>query len=174
MLFPKEKAQAIRLVIFDVDGVLTNGLLHYLNEEIEYKAFHMHDGLGIRLLQRAGIKTAIISAKNSQGVKRRLEELEIDEIYLGHEKKLPIYEQLKQKMQLEDKHIAYMGDDLPDLPLLRRAGLALTVRNASQIIKDQAHYITQKKPGKGAVREVCDSLLEAQGLYQSALKVYLE
>ena len=117
-----EKAKSIRLLILDVDGVLTTGAIYYgnhsaNNDALEFKGFHVHDGLGIKLLQKTGVQVGVISAKTSHAVSRRLADLNIDHIHLGHEDKLPIYETLKQKLGLRDEQIAYMGDDLPDLPI---------------------------------------------------------
>lgn len=168
-----EKAQAVKLLVLDVDGVLTTGALYYGNNGFEMRGFHIHDGLGIKLLQKAGIQVAVISGKKSEPVEKRMKELNIAHAYLGHEDKLPAYEELKAKLNLDDHEIAYMGDDLPDLPLLRRAGLSFTVPGTPEIIHQSVDFITKKKPGKGAVREVCDWLLEAKGCYQSVIQSYL-
>ena len=168
-----EKAKTIRLLILDVDGTLTSGVIYYGNQGAELKGFHIHDGMGIKLLQKAGIKIAVITAKKSEAVAKRMSDLNIEHVYFGQEEKLAAYENLKQTLQLSDNEIAYMGDDLPDLPLLRRVNLAITVPNAPLIIKQHADLITKKKPGKGAVREVCEFILEAQNHYQSVLQSYL-
>ena len=168
-----EKAKKIRLLILDVDGVLTTGALYYGSNGFEMRGFHIHDGMGIKLLMQANIKVAIISSKQSDAVEKRLQELGITHAYLGQEDKRPAYEDLKTKLQLADDEIAYMGDDLPDLPLLRRAGLAITVPNAPEIIQQNADYITEKKPGKGAVREACEFLLKAQDKLEFVLEFYL-
>lgn len=173
-----EKAKTIRLLILDVDGILTTGVIYYGNhsandDALEFKGFHVHDGIGIKLLQRAGIQVAIISAKNSPVVSRRLKDLKIEHIYLGYEEKLPAYEAIKKTLGFADNEIAYMGDDLPDLPVLRRVGLALTVPQAVAEVRQHVDYTTEKKSGKGAVREVCELILHAQGLYQSVIQSYL-
>ncbi len=168
-----EKAKAIRLLICDVDGVLTTGVIYYLSQEMEMKGFHVHDGLGIKLLQKAGIPVAVISAKNSAVTAHRLQHLDIAHAYLGHENKLSAYEELKQKLRFNDNEIAFIGDDLPDLALLRRVGLAITVPQAPAIIQQQSHCITTKKAGKGAVREVCEFILQAQAKYESVIESYL-
>jgi 3-deoxy-D-manno-octulosonate 8-phosphate phosphatase (KDO 8-P phosphatase) len=167
------KAKQVRLLILDVDGVLTTGAIYYGANGFEMRGFHIHDGMGIKLLQKAGLQVAIISSKKSEAVEKRIEELGIQHAYLGHENKLPSYEDLKQKLKLSDQEIAYMGDDLPDLPLLKRAGFAATVANAPQIIQQHADYISKIKPGKGAVREVCEFILEAQDKLQSVLQSFL-
>jgi len=168
-----EKAKATRVLVLDVDGVLTTGALYYGSEGFEMRGFHIHDGMGIKLLQNAGIKVAIISGKQSDAVERRIKELQIEHAYLGYDAKLPAYEDLKQKLNVSDHEIAYMGDDLPDLPILRRAGFSITVPQAPDIIKQHVDYITKIKPGKGAVREVCELILEAQDQLQSVLQSYL-
>lgn len=170
----REKAKTIRLLILDVDGVLTTGVVYYGSDGFEMKGFHLHDGLGIKLLQKSGVTVAIISGKNSEPVARRLNDLHVEHVYLGHEDKIPPYEALKQMLKLKDDEIAYMGDDLPDLPLLRRAGLALTVPQAPLIIQQHADYITKNKAGKGAVREACEFIMEAQGQLESVIQSYLE
>ncbi len=169
-----EKAKAIRLLVLDVDGVLTSGTIYYGDQGQELKGFHLHDGLGLKLLQKTGVAVAIISGKNSSAVTRRVEELNIEHAYLGYDDKLPAFAALKQKLQLSDAHIAYMGDDLPDLPLLRRVHFAITVAEAPQLIRDHAHYITSNKAGQGAVREVCELIMQAQQNYQAAIAPYLQ
>lgn len=167
------KAKPIRLLILDVDGVLTAGFLRYSNQGLEVKDFHVHDGLGIKLLQKSTIAVAIISSKKSAAVTERAKEIGIEHCYLGYENKLPAYEELKQKLQLNDQQIAYMGDDLPDLPLLRRAGLAISVPQAPAIIHEHVDFITTRQGGNGAVREVCELILRAQGTYQTVIESFL-
>lgn len=168
-----EKAKSIRLLILDVDGVLTNGKIYYGPNDIELKAFHIHDGLGLKLLQKAGIEIAIISGKHSAAVEKRMMELKIKYVYLGHNDKLPIYETLKQNTQMKDEQIAYIGDDLPDLPILKRAGFSATVPNAPAIISQHIDFITNNLGGQGAVREVCDLILKAQNQYENVIESYL-
>ncbi len=155
-----EKAKKIRLVTFDVDGVLTAGGMMYGQEGIESKHFHVHDGQGMRHLQ-------------SPIIKRRMEDLGITHVYQQQSSKLVAYEDLKQKLHLTDEQIAYTGDDLPDLPILSRVGLAITVANAPKIMQQYVHWTTQKKGGKGAAREVCDFIMHAQGTYQTIIDSYL-
>lgn len=156
------KMAQIRLLALDVDGILTNGVIYYADNETEIRGFFTQDGVGIKLLQQAGIKVAIISAKKSPAVLKRMQDLGIQHIYLGQEEKLIAFEDLKEKVQLTDSQIAYMGDDLPDLPVLLRAGLALSVPDAPNIILQHVDYVTEKKGGKGAVREVCELILKHQ------------
>lgn len=168
-----DKAIKIKYLLLDVDGVLTNGLLFYGHHDEVTRAFHIHDGLGIKLLQKTGILIGIISAKKSDAVLKRLGDLDIQHIYLGYEKKLPAFLDFKETMQAEDHSIAYMGDDLPDLPLLKRAGLSITVPHAPEIIKQQVDYVTKKKAGKGAVREVCEFIMTAQDTFSTIINSYL-
>lgn len=166
------KAQAIKLLILDVDGTLTNGIIYYGNNNIEMRGFHVHDGMGIKLLRRSGVNVAVISAKESEHVAKRLTDLKIEHVYLGYEEKLPAYEELKRRLNLKDAEIAYMGDDLTDLAILKRCGLALTVPNAPEIIKHHSDYISVKKAGKGAVREACELIMQSQNTFEKAIKSY--
>lgn len=168
-----EKTKPIRLLILDVDGVLTSGTIYVGMQGTEMKGFHIHDGLGIRLMQKAGIEMAVISGHYSEAVAERLRYLDVKHVYLGHDKKLPAYDELKQTLSLNDHEIAYMGDDLPDLPLLTRVGLAMTVTQAPEIIKKHAHFVSTKKGGKGAVREACEFILEGKGQLQTVFDAYL-
>lgn len=168
-----EKAKPVRLLILDVDGILTTGKLFYSAQHQEIKDFHVRDGMGIKLLQQTGVSVAVISGRTSEAVKKRMQELDIEYIFLGDDKKLPLYEQLKQQLGLEDKEIACMGDDLPDLPMLRRAGLALTVPQAPDIIQQYADLVTKTAAGEGAVREACELIMHAQATYPAVLQPYL-
>jgi 3-deoxy-D-manno-octulosonate 8-phosphate phosphatase (KDO 8-P phosphatase) len=168
-----DRAKQIKLAIFDVDGVLTNGGLYYSKEGSAMKEFHVHDGIGIKLLLQAGLQVAIITGCHSRTVERRMQDLGVLHVYQGQNDKLPAYEELKNKTQLADENILYMGDDFPDLPLLTRVGLGITVANAPKIIQQYAAWVTHAKGGRGAVREVCDFLLEAQDLYKTLIKQYL-
>jgi 3-deoxy-D-manno-octulosonate 8-phosphate phosphatase (KDO 8-P phosphatase) len=168
-----EKAKPIKLLILDVDGILSTGALYYDKTGETFKPFHVHDGLGIKLLQRAGIEVAIISAKKSDALVMRLKDLKLEHTYLGYEDKLPAYNELKSKLGLTDQQIAYMGDDLPDLPLLKRAGFAATAANGTEIVKQHVDFTATHKGGKGAVRELCELLLKAQNMYDSVVESYL-
>jgi 3-deoxy-D-manno-octulosonate 8-phosphate phosphatase (KDO 8-P phosphatase) len=168
-----DNVKKIRLLVLDVDGVLTTGAIYYGSNGFEMRGFHIHDGMGIKLLQKANISVAIISSKKSEAVEKRIQELGISHAYLGCEDKLPAYEDLKQKLNLMDDEIAYMGDDLPDLSILRRVGFAITVPNAPEIIQQHVDYITKIKPGKGAVREVSEFILQAQDKLQLVLQSYI-
>ena len=168
-----DKAKKIKLAIFDVDGVLTNGSLFYSKEGSELKEFHVHDGVGIKLLQQAGIQVGIITACQSATVAKRMSDLGVVHVYQGQQNKLEAYEDLKKKLNLPDENILYVGDDFPDLPLLSRVGMGITVANAPKIMKQYVTWVTQANGGQGAVREICDFILEAQDLYQTAIRPYL-
>ena len=168
-----EKAAQIRLVIFDVDGVLTDGSLYLGDDGQEYKAFNSKDGLGMKMLRASGVEIGIITARTSQVVATRMASLGIRHVYQGREAKLPAFEELKQKLGLTDEQIAYVGDDVVDLPILRRVGLAITVQDAHKLAVRHAHWQTGSPGGRGAAREVCELLMEAQGTLETAMKNYL-
>jgi len=159
----KQRAARIKLVVFDVDGVLTDGRLYYGAGGEELKVFHVHDGQGMKRLQKAGVQLAIISGRDSAAVTRRMQDLGIEHVFQGDEHKLPIFERLLQKLGLPPEQVACVGDDLPDLPLLQKAGLAVAVANAMPVLKQAAHHVTSARGGRGAAREVCDLILDAQG-----------
>jgi 3-deoxy-D-manno-octulosonate 8-phosphate phosphatase (KDO 8-P phosphatase) len=152
----------VRLAVFDVDGVLTDGRLYYGAGGEELKVFHVHDGQGLKRLQKAGVTLAIISGRDSAAVARRMQDLGIEHVFQGDEHKLPIFERLLKQLGLTAEQCACVGDDLPDLPLLQRAGLAVAVANAQPVIKQAARYVTVSHGGRGAAREVCDLILAAQ------------
>ncbi|MBK1641328.1 3-deoxy-D-manno-octulosonate 8-phosphate phosphatase [Chromatium okenii] len=158
-----ERAAHIRLVIFDVDGVLTDGSLFLGDDGQEYKAFNSRDGLGMTLLQSTGVRLAVITGRTSQVVQRRMASLGIAEVYQGYQDKLPAYAELKQKLALTDAAIAYVGDDVVDLPIMRLVGLAIAVSDAHPRVQEQAHLRTKAAGGRGAAREVCELILSAQG-----------
>jgi 3-deoxy-D-manno-octulosonate 8-phosphate phosphatase (KDO 8-P phosphatase) len=152
----------VRLAVFDVDGVLTDGRLYYGAGGEELKVFHVHDGFGLKRLQAAGVILAIISGRDSAAVTRRMQDLGVEHVFQGDEHKLPIFERLLKQLRLTPEQCACVGDDLPDLPLLQRAGLAVAVANARPAIKQVAHHVTVARGGHGAAREVCDLILAAQ------------
>jgi 3-deoxy-D-manno-octulosonate 8-phosphate phosphatase (KDO 8-P phosphatase) len=168
----QKRAKSIRMLILDVDGVLTDGRIVYTSEGKEIKHFNVRDGFGIRLAHRGGIKTAIITARYSAVVAHRARELEISEVHQNALKKLPAYEQILKAHQLSDDQIAYIGDDLIDLPLLRRVGLAVAVADAHPEVKQMVHYVTQLSGGRGAVREIIELILKAQGTWEEATSRY--
>lgn len=165
-------AQKIKLVLLDVDGVLTDGRLYYGNAGEELKAFDIQDGLGIKLLQRGGIKVGIITGRSSELVKRRAQELAIDPLIQGREDKLTALNELLEKMTIDLEEIAFVGDDLPDLAVIRRVGLGITPANGNHLVASQALWQTKKSGGSGAVREVAELILSAQGKLESLLATY--
>lgn len=158
-----QRAARVRLVVFDVDGVFTDGRLHYGPGGEELKVFHVHDGQGVKRLLAAGVTVAVISGRESAAVSRRMQDLGIAHVFQGDEHKLPIYERLLKKLALTPEETACVGDDLPDLPLLEKAGLAVAVANATAPVRAKAHHLTSATGGMGAVREVCDLILAARG-----------
>jgi 3-deoxy-D-manno-octulosonate 8-phosphate phosphatase (KDO 8-P phosphatase) len=156
------QAEKIKLFITDVDGVLTDGRIVLGNDGEELKFFHVHDGLGIKLAQQAGIKTAIITGRESELVARRAGELEISEVHQNIKDKLEVFANLLAKYDISEENVAYIGDDLNDLPILKKVGLSLTVANGVQAVKDEVDYTTEKEGGQGAVREVIELILAAQ------------
>ncbi|PIE40637.1 MAG: phenylphosphate carboxylase subunit delta [Gammaproteobacteria bacterium] len=163
MTAASEKAKKVKIAVFDVDGVMTDGALYYSSKGDELKAFNVKDGLGIKLLQKHGIKTAIITGRSSELVNRRANELGFDYWYQGREDKITALNELLSDigMQLED--VGYMGDDLPDLPAIRHAGFGATVADGTQLVLKHADWISNHRGGHGAVREFCEFILDAQG-----------
>ena len=168
-----EKAKKIRLAIFDVDGVLTTGVLGYGANGLEYKEFHVYDGQGMKFLKKSGVEIGIITACKSKMVTKRMQDLEIAHVYQGSCDKMRDYEDLKLKLNLNDEQIAYIGDDLPDLALIQKAGLGITVPNAPQILQTHANWITTRNGGRGAAREMCELIMNAQGTYTALINSYL-
>lgn len=168
-----EKASRIKLVIFDVDGVLTDGSLFLSDDGQEYKAFHSQDGFGMRLLQESGIEIGIITGRESTLVKLRMEELGITQVMQGRREKGPALDELMEKTGLSLDEIAYVGDDVVDLPIMSRVGLSIAVQDARPIVKKHAHWITQSPGGRGAGRDVCELVLEAHGKWDDIIQRYL-
>ena len=169
-----EKARAVRLLVLDVDGVLSDGRLYFSEDGQELKTFDTQDGHGIKMLQQAGIACAIITGRNTQLVARRAANLGIKHLLQGREDKGVALRALAQELAMPLDEIAYMGDDWPDLPAIRMAGLGVAVANAHKEVRHHADLVTTARGGRGAVREICDLILEAQGLYQQALEPYLD
>lgn len=167
------RAALIRLVIFDVDGVLTDGSLFLGDDGLEYKAFHAHDGYGMKLLQHGGVEIAVITARTSEVVRLRMQSLGIQRVYQGKLDKLSAYQTLLAETGYTDTQIAYVGDDLVDLPVMLRVGLALAVANAHPVVKRYAHATTQQAGGRGAAREACELILDAQGKLAPLIERYL-
>ena len=168
------KAAAVRLIVFDVDGVLTDGSLFIGDDGQEYKAFNSKDGHGMVMLQQSGVEIAIITGRTSEVVRIRMASLGIERVYQGKREKLPAYEEIKQITGFDDEQIAYVGDDIVDLPVMTRVGFAVTVQDAHPLAKQHAHWVTPSGGGRGAAREVCELIMDAQGTLQSALRPYLD
>ncbi len=168
----KEQMQNIRLLLLDVDGVMTDGGIAYDNNGVETKHFHVRDGHGLKLLQRAGIEVGIITGRKSDIVLRRAAELDITRVYQGAKNKLEPYEQILQDTGFIDSQVAYVGDDLIDLPVLRRVGFAIAVADAAVELRPWVDYITSVGGGKGAVREVCDLILKQGGRWKEVTARY--
>ena len=168
-----ENLDKIKLLIMDVDGVLTDGSIVVNADAREIKIFNVHDGHGIRLWQRAGFKTAIISGRTSEPTKVRAEQLEIEHVFENCHFKLPTCEKLLDDLGLLPENAAYMGDDLPDLPVMRYVGLGVAVANAIDPLKEYADYVTNKAGGDGAVREVIELILKETGKWQALMDRYL-
>lgn len=167
----RRRAARIRLLLMDVDGTLTDGHVWLLSQPdgsaLELKCFHAQDGQGLTLAAQAGIRTGIISGRESAAVRRRAKESRIEFVCEGRAVKLPVYLELLEKTGLREEEVAYVGDDLPDLPVMRRVGLAIAVANASPEVKRAAHFVTRANGGQGAIREVVELLLKSQGKWES-------
>ena len=167
------KARAIKLLLLDVDGVLTDGNLIYSHEGKESKSFNTQDGFGLRMLQDAGVEVGIITARSSEALSRRSEDLKISHLYQGAKNKLDAYKEIITKTGRKPFEIAYMGDDWLDLVLLKRVGLSAAPANAVREVKEIVHYICEHSGGHGAVRELCDLILEAQGRHREFFQLYM-
>lgn len=167
------RAALIRLMIFDVDGILTDGSLQFGPEGEVIKSFNVLDGHGIKLLQQSGVTTAIISARQSTLVARRAADLGIVHVYQGVHDKRAAFEQLLAQSGIRSNACGFAGDDVMDLPVLTRVGFAVSVPNGHPEVRQRVHYVTQAGGGRGAVREICDFILRAQGNYEAALAPYL-
>ena len=168
------RAAQIRLVIFDVDGVLTDGRLYLADDGNEFKAFHSRDGHGLKMLQNQGVAVAIISGRRSLAVERRMADLGINYVYMGVQDKLVAFQDLLQNQGLDAAQVAYVGDDVIDLPVMSRVGLAIAVQDADPFVKRHAHWQTPSPGGCGAAREVCELLLEALGRLEPERARFIE
>lgn len=164
------RTKDIKLVIFDVDGVLTDGSIIIGDDGEEYKAFHSRDGHGMRLLQYTGVEIAIITGRTSKVVEHRMTNLGINHLYQGQKVKLPAFEDLIDRLKLKPEQCAYVGDDWVDMAIMSRVGLAIAVQDADAIVKKHAHWITPAKGGKGAARQVCELIMEGQGTLQDQIE----
>ncbi|MGB8378373.1 MAG: HAD-IIIA family hydrolase [Rhodanobacteraceae bacterium] len=170
----RKRAARIRLAVFDVDGVLTDGRLWYADDGREIKAFHAHDGLGLKRLLANGIEVAIITSRSSPLVTERTAELGVAHVYQGQNDKPACLARLLHALKLEAEQTAYTGDDLPDLAVMQQVGLAVAVANAHRSVRERCHWQTRHEGGAGAVREVCDLILDAQGRSESELAAFVQ
>jgi 3-deoxy-D-manno-octulosonate 8-phosphate phosphatase (KDO 8-P phosphatase) len=166
------KAEKIKLLILDVDGVLTDGRLYYTDRGEEIKAFNVHDGHGIVMMKKAGIKTAIISGRKSKSVRVRARELGVRYVYQGIFDKVRVMEQIIKREKIKRENVCYMGDDVTDIALLLRVGFSVSVMNGAPDVKTVVDYVTTKKGGKGAVREIAEIILKAKGLWEQIINNY--
>ena len=169
-----EAAQAIRLIAFDVDGVMTDGGLYLSDSGEEFKRFNSLDGHGLKMLMASGVELAFISGRTSRCVELRAKSLGVTYLHQGINDKLDAMQKLLAKLQLPPAAAAFMGDDVVDLPAMRHVGLSLSVPDAPQVVRDRAHYVTRCSGGHGAVREACELLMSAQGTLTSQLASYLK
>lgn len=166
-------AKKIRLVLFDVDGVLTDGRLILGDDGQEYKAFHSRDGHGIKMLQRAGVATGIITGRTSKVVAHRVRDLGIQHVHQGCLEKLPVCQELLATLSLGPEAVAFVGDDVVDLPIMLHVGLGIAVHNAHALVKQHAHWIAPSSGGQGAARDVCELIMHAHGTYSALMQEYL-
>jgi len=169
----KRRARQIKLVLMDVDGTMTDGGVTLLSQNdgtaLEIKTFDAHDGQGLTLAHTAGLRTGCITGRESAALLRRAQEMKMEFIYMKQPLKMPAYEEILQKAGVSDSAVAYIGDDLPDIPLLRRAGLAIAVGNAVPEVKQAAHYTTRALPGHGAVREAVELVLRSKEIWEAMI-----
>lgn len=169
-----ERAANVKLVAFDVDGVLTDGGLYIGDNGVEYKAFYSRDGHGLRMLMDSGIAVGIITGRQSQLVSNRMDSLGVKYVYQGRREKRPAFELLLEDTGLSSEQVAFVGDDVMDLPVMLRAGLAVAVADAHPLVIAHAHWQTPNPGGRGAVRDVCELLMRAHGSLDAVLRAYLE
>jgi len=170
---PLNHATNIRLIAFDVDGVMTDGGLFLSDSGEEFKRFNSLDGHGLKMLKASGVALAIITGRTSRCVAMRAKNLGISRLYQGVHDKLGVMQQLLKDLAIAPHAAAFMGDDVVDLPAMRHVGISFSVPDAPQVVRDHAHYVTQRNAGHGAVREVCELLMSAQGTLDAQLQPYL-
>ena len=172
----RTRARKIKVVLMDIDGVLTNGIIyHFVNTRgslVEFKGVHSQDSIAMAWLAQSGLKTGVISGRNSKGMEERLKMLKASYIYQERLDKKFVFEKICQEAQVTALQTLYIGDDLPDIPVLRKAGLAVAVKNARPEVKAAAHWVTRARGGDGALREVAEFVLQAQGLWKSLLEKF--
>jgi 3-deoxy-D-manno-octulosonate 8-phosphate phosphatase (KDO 8-P phosphatase) len=168
----KEKLEGIKLLILDVDGVMTDGRIIMDNEGKEIKNFDVRDGHGIKILQRYGIKVAILTGRKSKVVEYRAKDLEINDVYQGSFNKKEVFGRILEKHKLSASAVAFLGDDIVDIPVLKSVGFSAAVADAIDVVKKTVDYITGHKGGQGAVREICEMILQAQGKWPEIAAKY--
>jgi 3-deoxy-D-manno-octulosonate 8-phosphate phosphatase (KDO 8-P phosphatase) len=169
----KKRATQIKLLLMDVDGTMTDGSVTLLSQSdgaaLEIKTFDAHDGQGLTLARTAGLRTGCITGRESAALSRRANEMKMEFIYMKQPSKMPAYEEILKKAGVSDSAVAYIGDDLPDIPIMRRAGLALAVGNAVPEVRKAAHYVTSSLGGHGAVREAVELILKSKGIWEAMI-----
>ena len=168
----EERIKKIKILMLDIDGVLTDGRIVYSNYGDESKFFDVQDGFGAVLLKRAGIKTVIMTAKKSNVVWKRAKNMYAFKVYQNCFDKLKIFQKVVKSLKLDPEEICFMGDDLIDIPVMKRVGFAVAVPNAVEEVRQNSHYVTRKRGGRGAVREICDLILKTQGKWESVTAKY--
>ena len=168
----QKKLKKVRMLLMDVDGVLTDGSIILGTGDMELKCFNVQDGMGITLARYGGIKVGIITGRSSEAVTRRAEELHFDVLFQNARDKMDAYEEILSRYDLPDRQVCFIGDDLLDLPLLKRAGFPCCVPNAHKDVIGYADYVTKASGGRGAVREIIDMILKKSGLWHKATKKY--
>ncbi|MEN3034540.1 MAG: HAD-IIIA family hydrolase [Aquificaceae bacterium] len=168
----EERARKLRLILLDVDGVLTDGKLYYTGEGESIKVFDVRDGLGIKLLQAEKLIVGAISGRDSPALRERLRELNVTPAIFGEYRKLKAMEKILEELSIKPEETAFVGDDLPDLAPMQKVGFAIAVSNAHEIVKKFAHYVTSNKGGDGAVREIAELILTLRGSFEKTLKSF--
>ena len=168
----REKLAKIRLLLLDVDGILTDGRIYFADNGMESKAFYARDGHGIKLLLRSGIRVGLLTGRSSHLVELRARDLGIDLVFQGAKEKLPVFRQILQDLHLRAEEVAYMGDDVVDLPVLMHAGVAATVADCSEEIRPVVDFVSRYRGGLGAVREFCELLLKSTGRWEEIMADY--
>ena len=167
---PQNELKRIQLLLLDVDGVLTRGDIIYDDDGRQIKIFNVKDGLGLRLVAEAGIKIAVVTGRISMAVKHRCQNLGIEHIFEGVTDKAALLNRISNETGVSVEHMAYVGDDLPDIPIMTRVGVSIAVSDACEVVRQKATMVTQSKGGRGAVREICEAILKAQGQWEQTLE----
>ena len=160
----------VKVFLMDVDGVLTGGGIYLGSQEMEFKRFHVHDGMGITLLRAAGLRVGIHTGRTSEAVTLRSKELDIDIVYQGSHNKLKGYAYLKERYSFEDQEVLYVGDDIQDIPIMKRVAIPVSVRDGDDEVRRYAAYVTRKRAGDGAIREIANWFLENRGDYKQIIE----